>query len=187
MSEENQAEVTEDELTVLKDRATQMGIQFHPAIGLDKLRGKVNEALAGKTTEPEAEAPAKLTEAQQKNLAARALRKEAMKLIKVNISCMNPNKGEWDGEIFTTGNSVIGTIRRYVHFNTDWHVEQAILNMLLERQAQIFVTVKGRNGRKERKGKLIKEFTISYPEKMTQVELDKLAQRQAMASGTSDD
>lgn len=178
MSEENQADVTEDELTVLKERATVMGIQFHPAIGLEKLRGKVNEAL---------QPVAKLTATQQKNLEIRAVRKDAMKLIKVNVSCMNPSKLEWDGEIFTTGNSVIGTIKRYVHFNTDWHVEQAILNMLIERQAQIFVTVKGKAGRKERKGKLIKEFTIAYPEKMTQAELDKLAQRQAMANGTADD
>ena len=49
MSEVNQEEMLEDapkdELTLLKERATLMGIQYHPSIGVDKLREKVTSAL----------------------------------------------------------------------------------------------------------------------------------------------
>ena len=42
--------VVPDELTTLKARADLMGVTYHPNIGLEKLRAKVNA-----TVEPEAE------------------------------------------------------------------------------------------------------------------------------------
>ena len=36
----------EDELTLLKERADMMGVKYHPSIGLEKLKEKVNEKLA---------------------------------------------------------------------------------------------------------------------------------------------
>ena len=37
-----------DELTLLKERADLMGIKYHPSIGVDKLREKVNSVLVPK-------------------------------------------------------------------------------------------------------------------------------------------
>ena len=44
---------TPDELTVLKERATMMNISFHPSIGLEKLREKVNAAMQNQATQEE--------------------------------------------------------------------------------------------------------------------------------------
>ena len=98
---------------------------------------------------------------------------------------MNPAKAEWDGEIFVAGNSLIGSIKKFVPFNADdgWHVPNIILQMLRERQCQIFVTEKDSRGNKIRKGKLIREFAIEVLEPLTEEELHDLAQRQAMAKG----
>ncbi len=202
MSEEdNIPEVQEDELESLRTRATQMGIQFNPQIGLEKLRERVNAAAKGEPVVAEAtEAPETFQEPVpatpvtplpvkqvQETDAQRRLRlkKEANLLVRVRIACMNPNRREHDGEIFTAGNSVVGTFRKMVPFDAIWHVPAIILKMIEDRQCQVFTTVTGPKGQKSRRGKLVKEFAVEYLDPLTGPELKDLAQRQAMAAGTA--
>lgn len=184
-----------DELSVLKQRAQLMGITFHPNIGLDKLREKVATHLS--TDEPsaaaitESNAAEEVAQAPQKETPAeyRARRmREATALVRIRVTCMNPAKREWQGEIITAGNSLVGTHRKYVPFNGEpWHVPRIIYNQLVERQCQVFHTVPDGRGGKMRKGKLIKEFAIEVLPNLTKEELRDLAQRQAMANGTSEE
>lgn len=182
------------ELDSLKARATLLGIQFHPSIGLEKLREKVNAKLNDEPEPEEEEAPAAPVQAKQAETGVAdetpgqkrvRLRREALKLIRVRITCMNPFKKEWEGEILTAGNNGVGTVKRYVPFNNEegWHVENIILEQLRERKCQIFVTEKDTRGNKIRKGKLIREFAIEVLDPLTEEELRDLAQRQAMAKG----
>ena len=183
----SQIESTADELTTLKARADLIGVSYHPSIGVDKLREKVNAALAGKILPLEASTPPTLAQVAQESEGERLfrLRNEQLALVRIRLACMNPNKAEWDGEIFTVGNSLVGTITKYVPFNADegWHVPQILLDTLMDRQCQIFVTGKTKNGVSTRQGKLIKEFSIQLLPPLTQDELHDLAQRQAMAAG----
>ena len=96
---------------------------------------------------------------------------------------MNPMKNEWPGEIFTTGNDVVGTFKKYVPFNADdgWHVPHIIYEMIRDRQCQVFTTTRTKNGVGVRQGKLIKEFAVEVLSDLTEAELAELAQRQAMA------
>lgn len=181
----NEDELVVDELEVLKARADKLGIKYHPSISLAKLKEKVSEGLADETPEEVITVkPGKETDVQ---LKARK-RREANALIRIRVSCMNPNKKEWDGEIITTGNTNTGTIKKFVPFNSDegYHVPHMIYEQLLQRQCQVFVTVKDNRGNKVRKGKLIKEFAIEVLPPLTEKELKELAQRQAMASGSAD-
>lgn len=176
-----------DELTTLKERADLLGITYHPSIGVEKLRDKINAHLEG-TQEAET-APVVVEEEQAptgETLAQRnvRLRKNAAKLIRVNVTCMNPAKKEWEGEIFTAGNSIVGTYKKYVPFNTEdgWHVPQIILNQILQRKCQVFYSAKDDRGNKIRKGKQIKEFAVDILPPLTPEELKDLAQRQAMGN-----
>lgn len=181
----NEDELVVDELEVLKARADKLGIKYHPSISLAKLKEKVSEGLKDNTPEEVTTVkPSKETDVQ---LKARK-RREANALIRIRVSCMNPNKKEWDGEIITTGNTNTGTIKKFVPFNSDegYHVPHMIYEQLLQRQCQVFVTVKDNRGNKVRKGKLIKEFAIEVLPPLTEKELKELAQRQAMASGSAD-
>ena len=176
-----------DELTTLKERADLLGITYHPSIGVEKLRDKINAHLEG-TQEAEA-APVVVEEEQApagETLAQRnvRLRKNAAKLVRVNVTCMNPAKKEWEGEIFTAGNSIVGTHKKYVPFNTEdgWHIPQIILNQILQRKCQVFYSAKDDRGNKIRKGKQIKEFAVDILPPLTPEELKDLAQRQAMGN-----
>lgn len=187
---DNDEVLIQDEMTTLKARADMLGIKYHPSIGLDKLREKVNAAITGgpaptPDADPEPEiptveaAPVKETETQR----LIRMRREANELIRIRVTCMNPAKSEWEGEIFTVGNRAVGTIKKFVPFNVEegWHVPKMIYDVMKDRQCQVFYTAKDERGNKTRKGKLIKEFAIEVLPQLTQEELHDLAQRQAMA------
>lgn len=177
--------VVQDELDALKARANLLGVKFHPSISLEKLREKVNAAVTSDgaaTSEEEAKDPAEPKQATIGEKRKR-LKTEALKLVRIRLTCLNPAKKEWEGEIITVGNSLIGTVKKFVPFNADdgWHVPHVIYQHLKERQCQIFQTATDARGNKVRKGKLIKEFAIEVLPPLTKEELDELARRQAMA------
>ena len=176
------------ELENLKSRAEKLGVKFHPSISAEKLREKIkaaqSEGEGGVGEQPEVKSAINTVE---ESPAAKKLRlkREGLKLVRVRITCMNPNKKEWEGEIFTVSNNAVGTVKRYVPYNAEdgWHIEQILLNQLRERQCQIFTTDKDSRGNKIRKGKLIREFAIEVLDPLTEEERHELAQRQAMAKG----
>jgi hypothetical protein len=175
--------VTQDELTTLKQRADMLNVSYHPSIGVEKLREKVAAAIAGKPAET-APAPVVAQPGEESELQRlQRLRREANELVRIRLTCMNPNKKEWEGEIFSVGNAVVGTLKKFVPFNTDdgWHVPRMIYEQLLERQCQVFVTLKSKSGTSIKVGKLIKEFAIEVLPPLSLDELKDLAQQQAMA------
>ncbi|AWH15480.1 hypothetical protein [Pseudomonas phage 98PfluR60PP] len=222
-------EVEQTELDKLKEYATGLGIEFHPNIGLEKLKERIDAAFPApavvveKPVEEEIPAPSQLAaqtpapavvttetlaravaDSELANKAAVAAletqlvetkdakrfrqRKEATALVRVNVMNMNPFRKEWEGDTYCVGNGVIGTIKRYVPFNTDWHVERALLNVMEERKCQIFTTRKDpRTGQEVKTPRTIKELQIAILPPLTEKELKELAQRQAMAAGTQAD
>lgn len=164
----------EQELEMLKTRANLLGIKYHPSISISKLREKIEETSTTKNTP---------TEVSNEEDLRSSLIREANKLVRVRITCMNPSKKDWEGEIITVSNTVVGTFKKYIPFNADegWHVPQIILNMLNERMCQIFQSVPDGRGNMIRKGKLVKEFSIEVLPDLTPSELHDLAQRQSMS------
>ena len=128
-----------DEMTSLKARADLLGISYHPSIGLDKLRAKVSAAIAGEKPEVDEKVPAAVAEEETENQIRMRLRKEANALVRVRVMNMNPAKKEWDGEIITAGNAVVGTVKKFIPFGVDegWHVPQILLNVLQEQSGTL--------------------------------------------------
>lgn len=178
-------EIVQDELATLKERADKLGLQYHPSIGVEKLREKVLAALADAPVDvaPQAPEPVVAPEVETEGQRRKRLKESALALVRIRVTCMNPNKREWEGEIFTVGNRLIGSVTKYIPFNADegWHVPRILLEQLEARQCQVFTTIKLKNGASSRQGKLIKEFAIEYLDALTKDELHDLAQRQAMA------
>ena len=181
-------ELTQDELATLKARADMLGIPYHPSIGVEKLKAKIEAKLNDapeENDEPEVKPPveAPVVAVETEGQKRQRLRKQAAELVRIRVTCMNPAKREWEGEIITAGNSAVGTFKKYIPFNADegWHVPRIIYNQLVERECQVFVTTKDGRGNSVRRGKSIKEFAIEVLPQLTQEELDELARRQAMA------
>lgn len=160
----------EDELEALKRQADLLGVQYAKNIGVDALRKRVAAALdtdATALTTPTAEKPSEPSRAQ--------LRAEAAKKIRVRISCHDPMKKEYQGEIFTVMNGVVGVFKEFVQFDHPWHVTNIILEQIKEKKYQQFYTTKDSRGNKIRKGKLVNAYSIEYLPPLTKEELAALA------------
>lgn len=181
-STEDIQESPAEALAALKTRADRLGIQYHPSIGYEKLSEKVTAALTAATTE-QPQQPKAVVMDQTETLNEKRARKkrEAFKLTRIRITCMNPAKREWEGEIFTGGNDEVGSVTKYVPFNNDegWHVPQILLNIIQDRQCQVFHSVRQPNGTSVRKSKIIKEFAVEILDQLTPEEIKDLALRQA--------
>ena len=198
----NTEEVQQDELGVLKERADKMGIKYHPNIKVDTLRARVDQALnptdttdkqntdeetTTTTTTRVTVDKAETSPGRQPNESLNDFRlrkrREASELIRIRLTCMDPAKREHEGEIFSAGNSQIGTFTKFVPYNADegWHVPRIIYNQLVQKKCQVFQTKRDRKGNSFKEGKLIKAFSIEVLPPLTKEELDDLAQRQAMS------
>jgi hypothetical protein len=167
------------ELDRLKEQADSLGMKYHPAIGIEKLAKNLAEFSVPQVRRitPVEE---KLTPGQIKMQVV----KKATRLVRIRVNCMNPNKKDWEGEVFTASNSVVPTQKKFVPFNSEegWHVPQILVNMMSERKCQIFKTIKGPKGEKIRKGHMIPEFSIEIMDNLTEEEMGELATTQAMAN-----
>jgi len=186
--DEGPEDQVETELDVLKARALLMGIKHNPNIGVDKLRDKINKALEVPTQEKKeeaVEAAPKVTKTKEQLIhdQTQARKRIAAQMVRIRLTCMNPNKANWEGEYMSVGNALMGTFKRYVPFNAEdgWHVERCIYEFMKNRKYTAYKTIKGRNNAKlGRKPVLLPEFAIEVMPMLSKDELKDLEQRQAM-------
>lgn len=167
------------DLEQLKQEAESYGIEFAPQIGAAGLKKKIDAFLKDKAdATKQVDAPVKDKDAKPTRAE---LLKEAGKLVRVNITCMNPAKKDWDGEIITAGNSVAGTFRKFVKFNTDegYHIPYIIYLAMKSRKFNTFYNEKTTRGITQRAAKLVNEFAIDVLDPLTEEELAELKKAQA--------
>jgi hypothetical protein len=194
----SQAEVP-SELDNLKARANMLGISYNANIGVAKLAAKIDLKLGSDevndATKHHNESNSKthekfyMTQTEYKADKRKRDKANAGRMIRVRITCMNPNKTSWQGEIVSVGSAKLGTYKKFIPFNSDqpWHMPVMMYQALKERKCSVFQTVQGARGEKIRKAKLINEFAMEVLPPLTKQELKDLAQRQAMAEGTSNE
>jgi hypothetical protein len=163
-----------EEFKVLKDRAALMGIKYDEPISVDDLRALVNGKI--QDSDEKEISKDKMSKAQY----AAAKRKEAAKLVRIKITCMNPNKKEWKGEIFTVGNSLFGSFKRFVPYDTIWHVEEMIYKVIKRKKCKIFVSKKDKYNNNIKVPKYVPEFGIEVLPPLSKTELQELARKQAL-------
>lgn len=186
--DENQSEEV-TELSLLKQRASMMGIVFSNNIGIEKLRERVNEKLAEEASQEEAVKPIE-TKVKEKSLRQNII-DENMRLIRIRITNLDPKKSNLPGEIITVANEFLGTVRKFVPFGevTDggYHVPYCIYKLLKSRKFLNIRTVK--NPADPLKPIIqqnwVNEFALEVLPQLTQEELDKLASTQAASGGVS--
>lgn len=183
--------VTKDELTMLKERANVMGVTFSNNIGIEALRKRIDDKLAGMNTEevPEAETNAFTGTTTNTEVGSKAvtptlrqyLFDENMKMVRVKITNLDPKKREWPGEIKTVANKYIGTVRKFIPFGdaTDegYHIPQCIYKMLKRCKYQDIKVVK-KNGKETVTSRWVSEYAIELLPPLSQEELRQLATAQ---------
>ena len=107
-------------------------------------------------------------------------RRDALKLVRVIITCKDPMKSNWEGEIISVANDVIGDIKKYVPFDVaeGWHIPQMIINVLESKECTVFRQKRGKDGKNVSDTKQIKAYSIEYLEPLTTEEMNELARDQ---------
>jgi len=115
-------------------------------------------------------------------------RRKAMSLIRINVSCNDPMKTSWTGELISAGNDVVGSITKYVLFNTvdGYHVPKIVYNTLKDKMCTVFVNKKI-NGQMSKVAKQIKAYTIEVLPQLTVEELAELGKEQQARGATDED
>ena len=188
-----------EELLTLKKQAKDLNIKFHPNIGMKALQKRIKEKQVEIAAEQQVPEPvAKPTQAKVMNShesrqmkpheVKEMLKREALELVRVRITCMNPNKKAWEGEIFSIANSNIPTQKKYVPFNIQegWHIPKIMVDMIQSREYQAFVNDRDYRGRTIRKSVMKKEFNVEILPPLTNEELKELKAKQALAAGKVD-
>lgn len=187
------------ELDMLKSRAKLMGITFSNNIGLDALKAKIEEHKQASEAKTQTQATAQTDEQQPegqsenqkkkaKTLSLRAhLQKEKMKLVRLRITNLDPKKKDLPGEILTTGNEYLGTVRKFVPFGeaTDngYHVPYCLYEMMRDRKFLSIKTRKGPKGQTIVEQQMVREFALEILPPLTEAELARLSAAQLSAGG----
>ena len=210
MTTENQApsvpseeEIKIDQFALLKQRATMLGITFSNNISPETLKAKIDAKMAElekaeAKQEPKEEVNALTGEVprndegkspdQLRAEARQRLFEEQSKLVRLNITNLNPRKQDLLGEYFTVANDIIGTQKKFVPYVGEaaeaWHVPNWIYQQMLAREfQQIKVRKNKENGQDIIESKFVKEFALEVLPPLTKDELAKLAAAQK-ASGS---
>lgn len=189
---------TPDELTTLKNRARLMGVPFSPNIGLATLKIRVDEAITGQIPDkpedvltpeetPKVEAVKPRTWLTHEEFVAEQRAHNhsiSNRLVRIVVTCNNPLKREWEGDIFSVGSAKKGTFKKFVPFNNQagYHVPYIIYTEIEAKMYTYFYNTKGSRGEKIRKGKFAKEFNVEVLPPLTAKELAALKQRQLAAN-----
>lgn len=189
MSEQNQ-ETTVDvkqEREALKARCQLLGIQTQGNQSNETLRALIRAKqedmdAAARQANPAAFDEAVETSEGRTPSLREYLKSEALKLVRVRISCMNPQLAKLGSVIITTGNEYTGTVRKVVFFGekteNGYHIPQIILNVLQRRKFQQIVEERGHQGHMVPRARWMKEFNIEILPPLTQKELNALKDRQ---------
>jgi hypothetical protein len=180
---DNTEEITEkeqQEMDLLKARADQLNIKYHPNIGLGTLRERVNTAVS--KPDKIRLATKVLSRQELVNRELTEQRNKAKRLVRIMITCMDPSKSNIEGEIHTVSNRVVGTVRRYVPCVSEaWHVEHIIYEQLKEKKFVHHYTIKDSNNKPVNKQKLVPTYNVAIIDNMSDKEIDELKKQQALA------
>ena len=190
MSEQNQETTAVDvkqEREALKARCQLLGIQTQGNQSNETLRALIRAKqdemdAAARQANPAAFDEAVETSEGRTPSLREYMKTEALKLVRVRISCMNPQLAKMGSVIITTGNEYTGTVRKVVFFGekteNGYHIPQIILNVLQRRKFQQVVEERNHKGHLVPRARWMKEFNIEILPPLTQKELNALKDRQ---------
>lgn len=166
----------DEELEKLRQRAKLIGIPHYHLMSKENLQEKVNLALMDK-----AEAEISKEEVADDH---RAQWEDAMKLVRLRISNLNPDNREVPGEVITIYSKVTGRVSKFVPFDptfsaNGYHVPNIIYKFLKNKKF-VSRTVKTTNqhGREEVITRLVNEYALEVLPPLTYEELKDLAAKQ---------
>lgn len=151
-----------------------MGVKVHHNASLKTLQQAFDEAKA----EPKVEDTKEVVD-----------HRAHLILKRYKISCMNPVKRDWTGEIFTSGNDKVGTVRKFIPYNCpaaeSWHIPAILLEAIRDRKYLETTLKKDRNGHDYIEKFWKSEFVLTELPPLSSDQLKQLAQHQRLVDAAN--
>lgn len=178
----------QSELDLLKERADTLGISYGPKIAVETLRARIEAKLNDTPAPADNDSADEVDAGEESDTEIRARQeRDELRLVRVRVACLNPNKRLLRGEIFSVANRVLGTVRKFIPYGeaTDngYHVPYILLQQLKARKFNQVTIKRLKNGHTDVTSRLVPEFAIEELPPLTKDELEQLARQQAAAAG----
>lgn len=171
MTEQTKTEnkpVEKSELDILKEQATALGIEFKANVTVKSLKKLIADKLNDELQE-------------DANKERFNLEDENLKLVRVIITPNDATKRDLKGEYFSTGNSVLGTIKRFIPFGVEWLVENILVKNIKEREYQYLQTTENKLGVGTIQSRFLPAYQVIVLPLPTKEEIEELAKAQAIS------
>lgn len=167
--------MTRDEMKI---KAEELGLEYKKNISNDGLLELIQNHVDSVSTikpedkvEPVKEKP--VVAKTQGQINAEERRKQEL-LKRVIITPVDPNKRELQGEIISCGNKRTKMIKKFVPFNTEWHVPLFIYQVLKDKTFRITKEYKTANGMKYKRDEEIPAYNINELPPLTSEERSRI-------------
>lgn len=165
----------------MKKQATGLGLQFSPNIGQAKLQERINNALIEKASKP-----IKPIAAETESEKLMRVRKEAMALVRVKVTCFDPTMKKRSGTYIMGGNSNTGTVRKFIQFGKPWMMPRILVNIMKESQYQGWIEGKTQFGITKMISSMEHRYNIVELPPITTKELEIIKKRQQTTESLED-
>ena len=184
---QNATEFEQELRKSLREKGKLMGLTFAPNMSTTRMIEELTaarELYLNPTSDVQTE-----EETEDEFTLRRKLKMENTKLVRIQISCLNPQKSDLPGEIFTVHNEYVGTIRKFIPYNeagNAYHVPLFLLKFLKDKKfMQIIQPAKGSTAPPTTR--LVNEFAINILPDLTEAELRELARAQGAARSAEEE
>lgn len=169
----------------LQEECKELNIKFHHMHGAEKLQELIDAHKADNVKEIPEKEITPIPEHVFKRERRAYNKKEANRLIRCRIQCLDPQKKDYAGEMFSVGSAKLGTFKKYVPFNTGrpWHLPKILFDMLSEKQCSFWYTYTNELGHKLRRSKPGNAFALEVLPPLSREEINKMSLEQARAQG----
>lgn len=200
----SQEDLAAAELASLKERAKKMGITHSGNIGVDALKAKIQAKMDGEKEAPASDENEDDDDSEELNPLAgdvagekpaakltlrEQIRRDALKMVRVRITNMDPKKANVPGEIFTVGNRYVGTVKKFIPFGETtedgYHIPHILYENLRDRKFLHIRVIRDKNTKQERvETSWQREFSLEVLPQLTPKELAQLANAQMAANNS---
>jgi hypothetical protein len=167
------------DLETVRAKATELGVKWHPAQKVETIQFNIDKFLSEQqTADPKEAVPAEETPAE----AEARMKREALALIPVTVTSMDPQDATVTAAIISVGNRKLGQVSKAIPFGYKWYMPRILIDHM---EAQMFcrssmVPVPGQNERLNTQW--IKKYAIQYHPLPTPEDLADLAKAQAVGN-----
>jgi hypothetical protein len=166
----------EFDLEAIRTRAKELGVPYHPAQKAETIQQNIDKFLSEKETLEAVPVPKEETpeEAEARHL------KEALALIPITVTSMDPADAQTTGVLVSVGNRKLGQIVKAIPFGYKWYMPKILVEHMEQSQfCRSSMVPTGVPGTPERLNtQWLKKYAIQYHPMPSAEELAELAKLQ---------